>query len=62
MIPHYRVLQRRIEEEMAEVERSVATVLRHWQSAETVASHRDAYVNSVALNLYSFLHGPRAHL
>lgn len=57
MIPHYRVLQRRIEEEIAEVERSVATALRHWHSAETSASDQEAYVNSVALNLHSFYTG-----
>ncbi len=57
MIPKYRILQRRILDELDEIDRTVATIQRHWQGAVSGASDPDAYVNSVALNLHSFYSG-----
>lgn len=57
MIPKYRILQRRITEELGEIDRTVATIQRHWASAASGAADPEAYVNSVALNLHSFYSG-----
>jgi uncharacterized protein YukE len=57
MIPKYRILQRRILDELDEIDRTVATIQRHWQGAASGAADTDAYVNSVALNLHSFYSG-----
>lgn len=57
MIPRYRLLQERIRQEIEELERIQAAVLRHWRSALTSAVDQDAYLNSVALNLHSFYSG-----
>ncbi len=56
MIPRYRILEQRTLEELEELDRTVDTVKRHWQTAET-ADDQDAYINSVALNLHSFYSG-----
>ena len=57
MIARYQVLSRRIELELGELERSQAAAQRHWQTARTTAIDQDAYLNSVALNLYGFYSG-----
>ncbi len=57
MNPRYQVLARRIEEEQAELEATVAAIRRHWAKAETAAADQDAYLNSVALNLHSLYSG-----
>ena len=57
MIQRYHVLARRIEQELAELERTQAAIERHWHKAEGAASDQDAYLNSVALNLHAFYSG-----
>ncbi len=57
MIPRYQLLARRIEQEMLDLELTVATIQRHWTKAEAAATDRDAYLNSVALNLHSLYSG-----
>lgn len=57
MIPKYRILQRRILDELDEIDRIVSTIQRHWQGAVSGAADPDAYINSVALNLHSFYSG-----
>jgi len=57
VIPKYRILQRRILDELGEIDQTVATVQRHWQGAASGAADPDAYINSVALNLHSFYSG-----
>ena len=57
MIPRYRALAQRIQLELTELDRTQATVNRHWQQARVAATDQDAYVNSVALNLHSFYSG-----
>ena len=54
MIARYRVLARRIQLELEELERTEATIQKHWQTARRTATDQDAYLNSVALNLHSF--------
>lgn len=57
MIPRYQTLAQRIQAEMRELERTLATIQRHWQKACTSPVDQDAYLNSVALNLHSFYSG-----
>ncbi len=57
MIPRYRLLQQRIQQELQELDRTQGAVQRHWRSAATTAVDQDAYLNSVALNLHSFYSG-----
>jgi hypothetical protein len=57
MIPRYRILAQRIEQEVLDLERTVATIQRHWAKAETSATDQDAYLNSVALSLHGFYSG-----
>lgn len=57
MIPKYRILQRRILDELDEIDRIVSTIQRHWQGLASGPADPDAYVNSVALNLHSFYSG-----
>lgn len=52
MMPRYEVLARRIEQELADLERTVSVIRRHWEKAVTAATDQDAYLNSVALNLH----------
>jgi len=54
VISRYRLLARRIELELEELERTQAAIQRHWQTARKTATDQDAYLNSVALNLHSF--------
>ena len=54
MIARYRLLARRIQLELEELERTQAAIQKHWQTAHRVAADQDAYLNSVALNLHSF--------
>ena len=54
MIARYRVLARRIQLELEEIERTQAAIQRHWQTARKTAIDQDAYLNSVALNLHGF--------
>ena len=54
MIARYRVLSRRIQLELEELERTQAAIQRHWLTARKTATDHDAYLNSVALNLHSF--------
>lgn len=54
MIVQYQTLAQSIEAEFSELERTVDTALRHWKQAQSVSVDRDAYINSVALNLHSF--------
>ena len=54
MIARYRLLARRIELEIEELERTQAAIQKHWQTARRTATDQDAYLNSVALNLHSF--------
>jgi hypothetical protein len=53
-MPRWKALAQRIRMEMDELERTVSTIARHWQSAQATKEHRDAFLNSVALNLHSF--------
>lgn len=57
MIPRYRLLQQRIQQEIADLNRTQSAVQRHWSSALTASVDQDAYLNSVALNLHSFYSG-----
>lgn len=57
MIGRYLRLSARIQDELADLERTQAVVVRHWRSAQTAAADQDAYVNSVALNLHAFYSG-----
>lgn len=54
MIPRYLALGERIGLEIADIERTQQAILRHWQRMHTATIDQDVYVNSVALNLYSF--------
>ena len=56
-MPRWKALAQRIRMEMDELERTVSTIARHWQSAQATREHRDAFLNSVALNLHSFYNG-----
>ncbi|OPX24079.1 MAG: hypothetical protein B1H02_04165 [Candidatus Latescibacteria bacterium 4484_107] len=51
------VLTHRIRVELTELERTVTAVKRDWHRLETVPEEREAYLNSVALNLHSFYTG-----
>ena len=53
MIPRYRVLERRILQELDQLDQTEATIQRHWQRALSTERDQDAYVNSVALNLHT---------
>jgi len=57
MIYRYQVLMRRIELEIEALERTQATIQKHWQSALKTTTDQDAYLNSVALNLHSLYSG-----
>jgi hypothetical protein len=57
VIPRYRVLERRILQELGELDQTEATIQRHWQRALSTERDQDAYVNSVALNLHSWYSG-----
>lgn len=57
MIARYQILSRRIELELEEIERTQATIQRHWETARRAAVDQDAYLNSVALNLHSLYSG-----
>jgi hypothetical protein len=54
VIARYRLLARRIQLELEDLERTQVAIQRHWQTARKVATDQDAYLNSVALNLHSF--------
>jgi len=53
----YRLLAQRIRDEVTELERTIAAVLRHWQRFQSAGVDQDAYLNSVAFNLHSFYTG-----
>src|SRR3990172_2916179 len=53
----WKALAQRIRLEIAELERSVSAVDRHWNLAKSMAKDQDAFLNSVALNLHSFYNG-----
>jgi len=57
MMVHYQTLAQRIQTEIEEIERTQATIQRHWQSARSASVDQDAYLNSVALNLHSWYSG-----
>lgn len=57
MIARYQTLARRIQLEIEDLERTQATIQRHWQTARRTTTDQDAYLNSVALNLHSFYSG-----
>lgn len=57
MIPRYRVLARRIEIELAALDNTQQVARRHWQRSLIQETDRDAFFNSVALNLHSFYSG-----
>lgn len=57
MNSHYRLLVQRIHDEVADIERTVAAVSRHWRRFQKARVDQDAYLNSVALNLHSFYSG-----
>lgn len=57
MKARYRLLAQRIRDEVTEIERTVAAVLRHWQRFHVAGADQDAYLNSVAFNLHSFYSG-----
>ena len=54
MIARYRLLTRRIQLELEDLDRTQAAIQKHWQTARRTATDQDAYLNSVALNLHSF--------
>lgn len=53
----YHLLAQRIRDEVAEMERTVDAVSRHWRRFQKARIGQDAYLNSVALNLHSFYSG-----
>ena len=57
MMARYQTLAQRIRTEIEEIERTQATIQRHWQSARSASVDQDAYLNSVALNLHSWYSG-----
>jgi len=54
VIARYRLLARRIELEIEEIERTQTAIQKHWQTARKTEADQDAYLNSVAPNLHSF--------
>jgi hypothetical protein len=54
VIARYRLLARRIQLELEELERTQAAIQKRWRTAGRTATDQDAYLNSVALNLHSF--------
>ncbi|HMQ56092.1 MAG TPA: antitoxin [Anaerolineae bacterium] len=50
-------LAQSIRQELAELARTVSTIMHHWQRAQVEPSDQDAFLNSVALNLHSFYGG-----
>ena len=52
-----RALAQRIRRELADLERAVGAVGRHWERSQSEASDSDAFLNSVALNLHGFYNG-----
>ncbi len=56
-MPRYQVLARRIEQELADLQRTQAVIQRHWESVASASSDQDAYLNSVALNLHGLYSG-----
>ena len=57
MIPGFRRLADRIQDEVEDLERSVRRVERAWQAAGQAQANPDMYIDSVALNLHSFYAG-----
>lgn len=51
------MLAQRIRDEVAQLDRSVATASRHWQRSLSTDLDQDAYLNSVAFSLHSFYTG-----
>ncbi len=54
---HRKALAQRIRLEIDELEQTTSIVTRHWQRTKTATEDRDAFLNSVALNLHSFYNG-----
>jgi len=42
---------------MPELDRAVEAVLRHWERAKAAPEDKDAFLNSVTLNLHGFYNG-----
>jgi len=52
-----KALAQRIRSEMPELDRAVEAVLRHWERAKAAPEDKDAFLNSVTLNLHGFYNG-----
>jgi hypothetical protein len=57
VIKRYQTLARRIRQELDDLERTQAAVVRHWQGFKETARDHDAFLNSVAFNLQGFYSG-----
>ena len=53
----WKALSQRIRMEIEEINRTVSAVERHWKRAKESDIDKDAFLNSVALNLHSFYNG-----
>lgn len=57
MTPRYIALSQRISQEIKQLEIVFSVIQKHWQKARSGHEDRDAYLNSVALNLHGFYSG-----
>jgi hypothetical protein len=57
VIPRYPVLARRIEAELAKLERTYTAIQKHWTAVDINETDKDAYLNSVGLGLHSLYSG-----
>jgi hypothetical protein len=57
VIARYRVLASRLRDEVASLDSTAESIVRHWSGFKRVQSDQDAYLNSVAYGLQSFYSG-----
>ena len=57
MIPRYRILQERIEAELAELDRAVLKAVRAYEQAQRDEQQSTFFLDSVAINLHSYYNG-----
>lgn len=57
MIAQYIALSQRLREELEELEKTVTVIPQHLLQAEELPVYREAFFNSVALNLHAFYAG-----
>ncbi|MCL7453932.1 MAG: antitoxin [Anaerolineae bacterium] len=57
MIPRYRILQERIDAELAELDRAALKVIQAQEQVQHNEQHSTFFLDSVAINLHSFYNG-----